>query len=138
MDNVSLADPSIVSPAADAPPAAWVLVVEDDHDLRGLIATSVEEMTGLEVKAAADGQQAVGLIDTAPPNLVVTDLMMPNMDGYALFDWLHGRHPNVAVVAMSAAESKARALAAGFAAFLVKPFELDELGDVLGRWVAVA
>lgn len=129
--------------AAEAPsaalshPSGWVLVVEDDADLRGLVALSIEEVSGLQVKAAGDGLQALEQLDGDAPAVVVTDLMMPRMDGGQLLERLRGQHPALPVVAMSAVESRARAMSLGFDAFLVKPFELEELCAVLARWVTV-
>ena len=127
-------DDSLTQPHA----AGWVLVVEDDADLRGLVGLSIQEVTGLEVKLAGDGAQALELLAHSEPALVITDLMMPRVDGHQLYAWLRDQYPGLPVVAMSAAESKSRALAAGFDAYLVKPFELEELCAVLARWVTVA
>jgi CheY-like chemotaxis protein len=129
----------IAAPVADAPRSAdqWVLVVEDNAELRQLVGLSIEELTGLEVRAAADGMQAVGQLLQGQPALIVTDLMMPHMDGWQLFDLVRRDHPDLPVIAMSAVESRGRAGQAGFDGFLTKPFELEELGAALARWLSV-
>lgn len=132
-----LARSAVPTCGAPAATAQWVLVVEDDDDLRQLVALSIEELTGLAVRTAADGAEALGEIRRDQPALIVTDLMMPRMDGYQLCEAVREACPGLAVVAMSAAASKAAALSAGFDAYLVKPFEFEELAAVLGRWVSV-
>ena len=113
----------------------WVLVVEDDAQLRQLVALSVNELSGAESRAAANGAEALELLrQYGQPELVVTDLMMPEVDGYQLLDRARSQHPNLPVVAMSAVDSRQEALRAGFNAYLVKPFDLDELAAVLDRW----
>ena len=131
--------PSTAAPVADAPRAAaeWVLVVDDNDDLRQLVGLSVEELTGLEVRTAADGMQAVAHMLHGTPALIVTDLMMPHMDGWQLFELVRRDHPSLPVIAMSAAESRGGAVQAGFDGFLTKPFELEELGAALARWLTV-
>src|SRR5512134_1738251 len=75
-------------PAVAASPRARVLVVEDDHDLRELIAHWLEERRYL-VTEAADGKDAVDLLEAGlDPDVILLDLTMPRMDGRAFLEWL--------------------------------------------------
>jgi CheY-like chemotaxis protein len=65
------------------PGRALVLVVDDSHDMRALI-SDVLAREGLEVLVAASGDRALSLMDERRPDLVITDLLMPGMNGFAL------------------------------------------------------
>ena len=133
-----LTAPAVPEASRQSDDDAWVLLAEDDANLRNLLVLTVNEVTGLPVKAACDGREALDLLaQSGPPALVLTDLMMPIVDGYGLLEAVRTSYSDMPVVAMSAADSRARALASGFDAYLVKPFELEELCATLARWVAV-
>lgn len=115
---------------------AYVLVVEDDPDLADVIAMSLER-EGYDVTIADDGEKALELARTCMPALVLLDMRMPVMDGWAFaraFRELYGaRTP---VVVMTAAESAAaRAAEIDADAALHKPFHLDALLTTVNRFV---
>lgn len=91
--------------------AVRVLVVEDEPELRKLL-TLTFETAGMSVAVARDGQEAVELIGRARPNIVVSDLAMPRMDGLDLV--LHLRasreHAHLPVVLLTALPHHARAV----------------------------
>ena len=62
-------------------PGREVLLVEDDVDLRDAIAEVLRD-EGCRVLVAEDGEQALAILETAAPDLIVTDLMMPRMNGW--------------------------------------------------------
>jgi len=68
-------------------PDQTVLIVEDDQQAREILARSLEK-EGYRVVEAADGQVAMALLDTMRPDLVVLDLMMPNMDGFQFAEYM--------------------------------------------------
>src|SRR5919197_4027825 len=107
-----------------------VLVVDDDDAVRTFVAAALTHELGVRVFWARDGAHALDRIAVlGPPGLVVTDLRMPVLDGYALVRALR-RAPSTArvpVVAISAAGEEGRALAAGCDAFLGKPLDVDDL-----------
>ena len=94
-------------PVGDEPrlePRARVLVVEDEHDLRELIARWLE-MKGYAVVQAADGQDAVDLLEAGlEPDVILLDLGLPRMDGRAFLDWMraHPKHAHRRVIVASA------------------------------------
>src|SRR5437868_3666066 len=106
-----------------------VLVVDDEEDVRQFIRLMLEE-AGYDVVTAVDGAQALALIDASPPDVVVLDLMMPVMDGWAVLFKLRGRRPP-AVVIVSAFADPERASRAGAVAVLAKPFRQHELVEAI-------
>lgn len=121
-----------------------VLVVDDDPSLRRLIRRVVERVPGFEVVAeASDGRSALELALLDPPDIVLTDVGMPEMDGVELTQRLLDAHPGVRVVALTGAEP-GRALSdmirSGAVGYLVKTASIDEMIQALvavGRGLAV-
>jgi PAS domain S-box-containing protein len=85
-----------------------MLIVEDDADLARVIASSFERY-GLEVIVASTGQQAIDLAATLVPDLVVLDLMLPEVDGFGVVDWIkdHDLWRSVPLIVYSALETTA-------------------------------
>ena len=102
---------------------ATILVVDDDGMLCGLLHDLLTE-EGYEVRCAHHGGAALDEIGRSLPDLVLTDVQMPYLDGIGLLGYLEERSVNVPVVLMSAV--RPRALPAEVA-FVAKPFDLDEL-----------
>jgi len=118
--------------------APAILVVDDDEDIRDIVAMALRAM-GYTVETAADGVEAIDLLAGGlRPSLVLLDMMMPRMDGEAFVLALR-RDPDVAdvpVVLLSghdAACQKAADLRAS--GCLVKPVELDDLVETVARIV---
>ena len=116
------------------PVAGPVLVVEDDRCLREALLTDLE-MSGFRVVTAANGKEALAAIRKGlRPSVILTDLMMPVMDGWQLRAELlrDSKLAAIPVVVLSArgdAERQARNL--GVEAGLAKPVDLDKLHDIL-------
>ena len=100
-----------------------VLIVDDSPVERRLVAGLLEKDSGLDVEYASDGVAALKLLSASPPDLVLTDLRMPNMDGLQLVHQIRIHHTNVPVVLMTAHGSEAvaiEALRAGAASYVPK------------------
>lgn len=100
-----------------------VLVVDDHDSMRRALAELIETRANLNVSAAATAEEAVRLLDDAPPDLVVADLDLPGMDGIELTRILHVRRPELPVLMLSshsAERFEKPALAAGARAYLMK------------------
>lgn len=115
--------------------APFILVVDDEPDGREML-TEYLRFRGFTVVAASDGRAAVAYASTDPPALILLDLQMPGMDGYAaarkLKDQPHTR--DIVVVALSAhamVGDEAKALAAGCDAYVSKPYDIVALADAL-------
>jgi two-component system chemotaxis response regulator CheY len=102
---------------------AIVLIVDDDPFIRRLIATTLEDVSGFDIRQAADGQEAVEAAAAEPPAVVFLDIDMPRMDGIEACRRLREAH-NARIVMLTAAgkEQEENALAAGADLFLTKPF----------------
>lgn len=114
---------------------ATILVVDDELPLREMIAVVLEE-GGYEVLQAGNGREALALLEHTLPALVVADVMMPFVSGIALLAAMRSRAElaGIPVILMTAAERE-RALSAGAAAVLDKPFNLDALEALVRRWL---
>lgn len=112
-----------------------ILVVDDEASARNAL-TEILGDEGYEVFAAADGFKALALAGEHAPEVILTDVKMPGMDGLHLLQELRVRHPEAAVVLMTAfgaVESAVQAMRHGAADYLVKPLNSDELLVVIER-----
>jgi CheY-like chemotaxis protein len=105
-----------------------VLLVEDDKDLADVTRMGLEE-EGLDVSVAYDGREALALVERLHPDVVITDLIMPVLDGLQLIQELLSRPaPRSPVIAISAVGSRLRtARELGAVEALVKPVLPKEL-----------
>ena len=140
--------PLRAQPAADAPESAptprgprldglRILVVEDDADARLLLKDSLEAL-GAVVQIAASVQDAVETFEREPPHVLVSDIRLPDDDGYTLLARVRAaeaasgrRTPAIALTAYPRVEDRARALEAGFAMHVPKPVAPDALAAVI-------
>jgi CheY-like chemotaxis protein len=99
-----------------------ILVVDDERFIVELIADVLED-EGYSVDRAFDGAQAVRVINQSRPDLVIADIMMPNVDGLELLDHVQHRPDPIPVVLMSAV----RAPRDLNTPFLPKPFDIRDL-----------
>jgi len=127
---------SDAEPVGDEPrlePRARVLVVEDEHDLRELIARWLETK-GYAVVQAADGQDAVDLLEAGlEPDVILLDLGLPRMDGRAFLDWMRAqpKHAHRRVIVASAYLEDLAPVDADRT--FAKPFRPDRLAAELDR-----
>jgi PAS domain S-box-containing protein len=112
---------------------AKVLVVEDDTDARELIQRMLEAH-GAQVFTAGSGPEALTLVPSVRPDLLVSDIGLPDMDGYQLIERIRalspdegGTMPAVAVTAFARPDDRRRALRAGYQAHVAKPVQPVEL-----------
>jgi CheY-like chemotaxis protein/anti-sigma regulatory factor (Ser/Thr protein kinase) len=108
------------------------LVVDDDRDALEL-ATRLLEAQGAIVTAVASGEAAIASLDRADQDVLISDVSMPNVDGYQLIGRIrsseapYSRLPAVALTAFARAEDRKRALLAGYDSHLSKPVDIGEL-----------
>ncbi len=122
--------PPLALAATGAVGEATILVVDDNAELRGYLRSLLAPR--YRVLAASDGEAALRSFDSAAPDLVITDLMMPGMDGMTFFRALRGdparpRVPVLMLTAKAGDEARHEALEAGAEEFLTKPFDEREL-----------
>ncbi|HYK98612.1 MAG TPA: response regulator [Candidatus Acidoferrales bacterium] len=113
-----------------------VLVVDDDSSILDTV-TAILSGEGYLVMAAGGGKEALALVRSWHPTLVLLDMRMPVMDGWAVARALHEAGSRVPIIVMTAAESARRwADEIGAAGHLAKPFSLDELIQCVEKFSA--
>src|SRR5690625_6461451 len=100
-----------------------ILIVDDDPHIRHLVSVCLHE-AGFSVLKAADGLEALQILEKEPCDLAVVDIMMPNMDGYTLTKELREFYdlPIILLTAKGQIEDKAEGFRSGTDDYLVKPF----------------
>src|SRR5689334_10812558 len=114
-----------------------VLVVEDEEKLRRVIELQLTS-AGFEVDKAASAEEGVKVVDRA--DLVLTDLRLPNMDGLEFLALIRRQNTQVPVIMMTAygsIETAVGSMKAGATDFLLKPFSLDHLMQVIHKALEV-
>jgi CheY-like chemotaxis protein len=137
------------APAANSAPGTGrqalhgkrVLVVDDDA--RNVFAlSSTLELHGMQVAHASDGRQGIEALLAAPgTDLILMDIMMPGMDGYAAMTVIRqmpqfAMLPIIAVTARAMPSDRQKSLAAGASDYVTKPVDTDELLNCMERWLA--
>ncbi|WP_183985132.1 response regulator [Sphingomonas jinjuensis] len=117
--------------------AITILTVDDSPSMRMLLKAALVDL-GYDVVQAEDGVDALETIDGAAPDLVITDINMPRLDGFGLIEQLrvqdHYRTmPILVLTTESSDEKKQRARAAGATGWIVKPFDPEKLAAAIRR-----
>jgi YesN/AraC family two-component response regulator len=127
------------SPASGVATAATatVLVVEDDESMRTLLRRMLER-TGFTVVTAINGRDGMKCFREHPVDIVITDMIMPEIDGVELIQALRGKWPEVRIIAISGIEYPylRMALGCGAKATLRKPLEATRLVETVQRVLA--
>lgn len=106
-----------------------ILVAEDDKALNGLVCSYLSD-NGYGVISCEDGKQALKAFNEQSPDMVISDIMMPNMDGYELARAIRERNKVVPILFMTALDdkpSKQFGYKIGIDDYVVKPFDIDLL-----------
>ena len=114
-----------------------ILVVDDDESSRDYVIAALETY-GASVTTAASGHEALALLIESPPDVLVSDVGMPEMDGYSLIRQIRalpadqgGQTPAIALTAYAAEMDYQQAMSAGFQRHIAKPIEADALIEVI-------
>ena len=123
----------------DALNGVSVLIVDDEFDARELVMVMLQRC-GASMKSAGSASEALELIDTWKPDVVIADIGMPIEDGYDFIKRLRalprehgGATPALALTAYARTEDRMRALSAGYQVHLSKPVDRTELAAVVAR-----
>lgn len=150
--HFTLAAPHVPAPPPTIRGSSWTardfrfrgeVLVVDDSPVNAMVACGMLEHFGIDVHTAEDGQEALQLLRTRHFHTVLMDCQMPGMDGFeATVLWrteeeARGlrRVPIIAVTANAVPGDRERCLAAGMDDYLAKPFDLNELGGLLQRYL---
>jgi len=114
-----------------------ILTVDDSRTMRDMLMLALSE-AGYNVVQAEDGVHGLEVLETTEPNVIVTDINMPRMDGYGFIKGVrsHEHHRAVPILVLtteSDAEKKDRARRAGATGWIVKPFDPVKLVDAIRR-----
>ncbi len=122
-------------------PGIRVLVVEDEADAAEFVKQLLENY-GAAVVIAASAREALEVLSTMQPDILISDIGLPEMDGYQLLERVRqkdvadgGRIPAIALTAFARSEDRTRALLAGYQAHLAKPIESAELVATVASFV---
>lgn len=124
-----------------------LLVIEDARDHAILVRVAARRaLPGLDVRVAGDGREGIAYLAGTPPfqdrrshpvpTLIILDLLMPEVDGFAVLEWLEkqpasARIPVVVLTSSEHPDHEARSMELGAKAFYRKPADIDTLGDVV-------
>ena len=117
---------------------ARVLVIDDDEQIRTLVKHMLVE-AGHQVEEAVDGAEGLRLFGKRPPDLVLTDINMPGLDGHDVIAAIRMLHPDIPIIAISGGGAVGReelllkASALGADQIIVKPFEYRQLVSAVER-----
>jgi CheY-like chemotaxis protein len=118
-----------------------ILVVDDEPSLRQLMAEVLAD-AGYDVRASENGAEALAMLRDVRPDVVVVDLMMPVLDGWAFIEKCRdARRGDVAIVSVSAAmtdRTAERLRGSGVRVCLAKPFDIGELVGAVAQALAVS
>jgi len=115
-----------------------VLVVDDEKAMRDFL-TILLEKQGHSVIVAADGEQALQVVAAQPPDLVISDIRMPKVDGIGLLAGVREQHPHlpmILITAYASSDSTIQAMQLGADDYITKPFRIDEIRLVVEKALA--
>lgn len=119
-----------------------VLVVEDSSTMRQLICMALRKIEGIEIVEAGDGKDALVKLAGINPDLVMTDLNMPEMDGFALIEELRSRPdlaklPILVLTTAGALHDQERAKSLGVTGYVTKPIRPDEIVNAVRQVIGL-
>ena len=106
-----------------------IMVVEDDAELRDLFCAVLTER-GYQPLPASDGMEALDILEHSYVDLIISDIMMPKMDGFTLTEQLRNANydmPILIITALDGLEDKRRGFRAGTDDYMVKPIDVNEM-----------
>lgn len=115
------------------------ILVTDDNDMNRLVAATVLNNYGATIVEAANGQQAIDILNTQSVDLVLMDIQMPVLDGFETTQYIRNtmqsKIPVIALTANAIRGENEKCFAAGMDDFLSKPFKEDEFVSTISRWL---
>nr|WP_321467094.1 sigma-54 dependent transcriptional regulator [uncultured Desulfobulbus sp.] len=116
--------------------SAKVLIVDDERDMRNLLAKVLSKKGGYTVSTASSAEEALEAVRASMPDAVLTDIKMPGMDGLTLLQHLHTIDPSITAIVMTGygtIEIAVQALKEGAYDFIEKPFDNERILRTIGR-----
>ena len=110
-----------------------ILIVDDEPKIRNLVR---QTLPAFEVMEASSGKEALQSIQEKMPDLIITDIKMPEMDGITFLTLLRNQHPDLPVLALSGYVSSEEILPYTFDGFIAKPLKLEEVKEIVVETLA--
>lgn len=109
-----------------------ILVIDDDDGLRDIIQISIEVIAGWDVLTATSGTEGLDVAKTQQPDVILLDVMMPDMDGATTFKYLQAlpstaKIPTILLTAKATTNEKQKLMALGVTGVITKPFDATDL-----------
>ncbi len=126
--------------AGTAPKAKTLLIADDEPNIRRIL-QAIFVKDGYDVHVAENGVKAMEWASANPVSLLITDLIMPDMNGVELIRKVKGRHPEavaIVITAYATIKTCVDAMRYGASDYITKPFDMDEIRAVVKRAVARA
>ena len=114
-----------------------VFAVDDSRTMRDMIRLTLVQ-AGFECNLAEDGQHGLEVLEGLSPDVIITDINMPRLDGFGFIDAVRGQQatkaiPILVLTTESSAELKSRAREAGATGWIVKPFDPEKLVRAINK-----
>jgi CheY-like chemotaxis protein len=109
-----------------------VLIIDDEADIRRFVKRALSAYSVME---AGNGNEALLLIQNEPPDLVITDIRMPEMDGLTLLSHLKKNHPNIPVLGLSGYVPPEEFQFFNFDGYIPKPIKLDDFRNLVEQTI---
>lgn len=113
-----------------------VVVVDDSDFYRGILKSMLQELGVANIKEAAGAEAALGVISQFKPDIVITDIVMPEISGIELTEKISQNYPDIAVIVISSLSQEhivLEAIGAGAGDFIAKPVQKQQLLDSLEK-----
>ena len=117
-----------------------ILVIEDDEKFLKLIVKALKTFKDFELLTATDGFQAGQIVAGSKPDLVVLDIMLPDINGFKVCELIKAKNKNTRVIAITGYDSediKKKILESGADAYLIKPFHFKTLFEHIEKFLAL-
>ena len=117
-----------------------IWIAEDDRSLRWVMEKAIRR-EDIRVKSFESGEDLLVALESNQPEIIISDIRMPGMDGLELLQRIHADHPDMPIIittAHSDLDSAVAAYQSGAFEYLPKPFDLEELVDVARRGISFA